>query len=50
MDFAAMDPKLAFLAMLVGTIVALSRIGEDQIAHFKEHWLSGRWRKAWRGR
>jgi hypothetical protein len=40
-----MDPKLAILALLISTILALSNLTEDSVARLRRQFISRRWRK-----
>ena len=40
-----MDPKLAMLAMLIGAIIGLSHLTEENIARLRERLAAQRWRK-----
>jgi multisubunit Na+/H+ antiporter MnhB subunit len=33
-----MDPKLSMLFMLIGTIISLSHLGDENLAKTKLHW------------
>jgi hypothetical protein len=33
-----MDPKLTFLFMLIGTIISLSHLGDDNLTKIKRRW------------
>jgi hypothetical protein len=33
-----MDPKLAIVFMLIGTIISLSHLGDENLAKIKHHW------------
>jgi hypothetical protein len=33
-----MDPKLTMLFMLIGTIITLSHVGDENLANIKRHW------------
>ena len=39
-----MDPKLAILFVLIGTIIALSHLNEDSVARMKRQIAVYRWR------
>jgi hypothetical protein len=33
-----MDPKLIILFMLIGTIISLSHLGDENLGNIKRHW------------
>jgi hypothetical protein len=40
-----MDPKLAMLFLLIGTIIGLSHLNEDTVARMKQQFALKRWRE-----
>ena len=40
-----MDPKLAILALLISTILALANLTEDSVARLRRQFINRRWRK-----
>jgi hypothetical protein len=40
-----MDPKLAMLFLLIGTIIGLSHLDEDSVARVKQQFALRRWRE-----
>ena len=40
-----MDPKLAILALLISTILALANLTEDNVARLRRYFAVQRWRE-----
>ena len=45
-----MDPKLAILFMLIGTVIGLSHLGEANLIRMRRHLIRLRWRDIGPGR
>ena len=45
-----MDPKLAILALLIGSIVGLSHLDDDILARMRRRFVDRRWREFVPGR
>jgi hypothetical protein len=45
-----MDPKLTLLFLLIGTVVGLSHLSDDNLSRMRRQLIDRRWREFVRGR
>jgi hypothetical protein len=45
-----MDPKLTLLFLLIGTVVGLSHLSDDNLSRMRRQLIDWRWREFVRGR
>lgn len=45
-----MDPKLTMFFLLIGTIIVLSHLNDENLARMKRQFAVGRWREIMPGR
>jgi len=45
-----MDPKLTILFLLIGSIITLSHLSDDNLARMRRQFISRRWRELVPGR
>jgi len=45
-----MDPKLTILFIFIGTVIALSNLGDENFGRFRRQFVGRRWRELTLGR